>query len=589
MQNLPRDSRRFAWLIYFILVLIWNIPNFIPWERELYPATYWMDMQERLFKCLLLAAIFLSLFSRPWLAWLMSWVVGLWWLPVSVAVRYLNSTQISSNLVGIAMASSPGELHNLILSIPPGILIGLLVWIAFGITGYFYLKRYSELHWERIIRLKISIYATALLAVPLIAESQNKLPATPITERNKQASIDPFEEGDRTIGTDAELPRAFPYELPWAVAQYWRARSVVEASIEKMHGKSPEHSPLARHDGTPDVLVLVIGESSSRHAWNLFNPTEVMTTPRLKARVDSKGDIFPLANVIAQTISTRQAVPSMLTKQPLIWPDGTPNPDATRSILSLAAEAGYSTAWLSNQAAIGQFDGVIAAYAQEASVTAFLNPASFTQQGSYDEILLQPLQRHLQKFSRSFVILHTMGSHFRFEHRYPARFGPFLDPENENEAYRNSIAYTDYFLEKVIAILDKNNRSAVMIYTSDHGQGLPNERCSKPSTNRITADSYEIPALVWLSKSYMSKNPLTPQLLRSHKNEPYTNEAIHETLLDFLNAKKIADTTPTLSTDRSSFIRRAKDKSTRMVVSPGTQWIDYDLVASKDACLIRKQ
>lgn len=589
MQNLSREFRWSAWLIFVILILIWNIPNFIPWERELYPATYWMDMQERLFKCLLLAAIFLSLFSRPWFAWLISWVVILWWLPISVAVRYLNGTQITSNLVGITMASSPGELHNLILSIPSSILVGLLVWNAFGIAVYFILKRYSELCWGRVVRLKILIYAAALLAVPLIAESHNKLPANPVTEQNKQAPIDPFEEGDRPIGTDAELPRAFPYELPWAVAQYWRARSVVVASIEKMHEKPPEHSPLVRHDGAPDVLVLVIGESSSRHAWNLFNPTEAMTTPRLKARMESKGDIFPLANVIAQTISTRQAVPSMLTKQPLIWPDGKPNPDATRSILSLAAEAGYSTAWFSNQAAIGQFDGVIAAYAQEASVTAFLNPASFTQQGSYDEILLQPLQRHLQKFSRSFVVLHTMGSHFRFEHRYPARFGPFFEPKNENEAYRNSITYTDYFLEKVIDILDKNNRSAAMIYTSDHGQGLPNERCNKPSTNRTTADSYEIPVLVWLSKSYMSKNPLTPQLLRAHKNEPYTNEAIHETLLDFLNAEKIADVTPPLSTDRASFIRRATHKSTRMVVSPGTQWIDYDLVASKDACLIKKQ
>lgn len=588
MPFFSREPRRSAWWIFIALILIWNIPNFIPWERELYPATYWMDMQERLFKCLLLSAIFLSLFGRPWLAWLTSWIVGLWWLPISIAVRYLNSTQITSNLVGIAMASSPGELHNLALSIPPGILVGLLAWNACCAAAYFWFRRNPALHWRGVIRLKIFVYSAALLAVPVIAENHNKLPETLVAEQLRQASVDPFEEGDRTIGTDAELPRAFPYELPWAMAQYWRARSVVMASIEKMRDTPPEHSPLARHGEAPDVLVLVIGESSSRHAWHLFNSMEAMTTPHLEARMKSEGGIFPLANVIAQTISTRQAVPSMLTRQPLLWPDGTPNPEATRSILSLASEVGYRTAWFSNQAAIGQFDGVIAAYAQEADITAFLNPASFTQQGSLDEVLLQPLQRHLQKFPRSFVVLHTMGSHFRFEHRYPPRFGPFPNPKNENESYRNSIAYTDHFLEKVIDILGQNNRSAAMIYTSDHGQGLPRERCNKPSTNRVTAESYEIPTLIWLSNSYISKNPLTPQLLQSHKNEPYTNEAIYETLLDFLKAENTANTTSP-SVDRASFIRRTKNRSPRMVVSPGTQWIDFDVAASRDACSIKKQ
>ena len=587
MQIISRQPGRSAWWIFIVLILLWNIPNLIPWERDLYPATYWMDMQERLFKCVLLSAIFLSLFNRPWIAWLTSWIIGLWWLPISIAVRYLSSTQITSNLVGKAMASSPGELHNLALSIPPGIFVELMAWNACCIAVYLWLRRNPAWHWHGMMRLKIFIYSLALLAVPLIAESQNKFPEPHLSEHSRQASIDPFEEGDRTIGTDAELPRAFPYELPWAMAQYWRARSVVVASIDKMHKAPATSTPLVRHADAPDVVVLVIGESSSRHAWHLFNPAEVMTTPQLEARMASKGGIFPLANVVAQTISTRQAVPSMLTRHPLLWPDGKPNPEATRSIISLASNAGYSTAWFSNQAAIGQYDGVIAAYAQEANSTAFLNPSNFIQQGSLDEVLLPPLQRHLQKFPRSFVILHTMGSHFRFEHRYPPNFGPFPNPKNENESYRNSIAYTDGFLKKVIDILESTNRSSAMIYTSDHGQGLPNERCNKPSINRVTTDSYEVPTIIWLSSSYMEDNPLTPRALQSNMNEPYTNGAIYQTLVDFISGPNTAGTTLAPSTDHDSFIRSMEKRLPRMVVSPGTQWVNYDLAASRDACSIK--
>ena len=39
----------YAWLVFWGIVLIWNIPNMIPWERNLYPGTHWLDLQERLF------------------------------------------------------------------------------------------------------------------------------------------------------------------------------------------------------------------------------------------------------------------------------------------------------------------------------------------------------------------------------------------------------------------------------------------------------------------------------------------------------------------------------------------------------------
>ena len=79
-----------VWWAFVFLVIVWNVPNLMPWERGLYPTTYWLDMQERLFKSVLLAAMAMTLFARPWVAWGTSWALCLWWLPISVAVRYVN-------------------------------------------------------------------------------------------------------------------------------------------------------------------------------------------------------------------------------------------------------------------------------------------------------------------------------------------------------------------------------------------------------------------------------------------------------------------------------------------------------------------
>lgn len=569
------------WFVFFVMVIVWNFPNFIPWEKNIYPTTYWLDFQERLFKCVLLAAIFVSLFSRPWVAWLVSWGVGLFWLPISVAVRYISESPINSNLVGMAVASSPGELKNLILSIPSFLVMTIILWNIFCILILFWLKREFKERWPFLIRLKIFLYSGMLLMVPYVALISSNGFDVKNTVSDARASVDIFEEADRAIGSDAELPRAFPYEMVWSIAQYLKAREAVDVVINQ-RTDIPSDAVFFASENSPNLVVLVIGESSSRSAWSVFNPSsDVETTPRLANRFRSGESLFLFSNVVAQSISTRQAVPSMLSADPLIWPDGKPNENAKRSIVTLASRAGYKTAWFSNQAAIGQFDGVIAAYADEADTKAFLNPSSFSQQGSYDEILLPSLQRFIDKNHRAFVILHTLGSHFKFEHRYPAGFGPFSKPINDNMSYRNSISYTDYFLDEVIELVSEKKTSAVVIYVSDHGQGLPGERCEKPTVNRLTIDSYEVPALVWLSEKFKSDHSDVLPVLKGNASFPYTNAVVYQTLIDFMSQKYARNG------NQSLLHASAFSEGVRMVVSPASKWIDFDRAADKNPCLLK--
>jgi glucan phosphoethanolaminetransferase (alkaline phosphatase superfamily) len=560
-----------AWWVFVGIVIILNIPNTIPWERSIYPAAYIIDLQERLIKCAILASLFLSFFSRPWLAWLTGWCLFIWWMPISFATRWLSEAPITGNLVGIALASSPGELMNLAGSIPSIFFPIFLSWNIFCGTIFFFLKSKNEWYWDLGRRIKIFLSCSLLLLVPYIFFGKNWSQSSPATKSSQITSL--FVEGDREIGSDADLPRAFPYELPLAIAQYWQARRVVSSARASLK-PLPDLETLALGPNAPDVVVLVIGESSSRSSWHLFNPSRLAKTQGL----------YPFSNVVAQSTATRQAVPSLLTPQPLLWPDGLPNANATESIISLVSKSGYKSAWLSNQAAIGQFDGIIAAYADEATVQAFLNPSSFFQQGTHDEVLLPALRRQLSKPTKSFIVLHTMGSHFKFEHRYPPGFGIFSTPSDSNQAYQNSIAYTDKILENIIEILEDDSRSAVMLYISDHGQDLPGGRCGKEHVNRVTTDSYEIPALVWLSQSYAQAHPLVPEALRKNAKLPYTAGAVYQTLIDLLTGEVKQDA---VTEGPASLLRSTSLAAPQIVASSTQSWVNYRDAAIRSPCFIK--
>lgn len=567
--------------MFFGIILVLNIPNMLPWERQIYPGTYILDLQERLLKCALIAPLFLALFARPVVAWSVSWLLFLWWLPASFATRWISDAPITANLVGMALASSPGELRNLALSMPVSLLWIFIGWNLFCAVVFFYLKK-TPTRWSGKGRGKIFVVCSSLLLLPHVLNFSTD--AAPVTQEVSRGPVDPFKEADRDIGPEAALPRAFPYELPWAVAQYLQARQVVAAAHSGL-GSAPESQAFAVDATSPDVVVLVIGESSSRKAWRLFYPGQFGATPRMEARLAQGRGLYPFSNVVAQSTATRQAVPSMLTPQPLLWPDGSPNPQATKSIVSLASKSGYFSAWFSNQAAIGRYDGIIATYADEADTTAFLNPASFFQRGTQDEVLLPLLQRHLEKHAKSFVVLHTMGSHFRFDQRYPQGFGPFPDTAILEQTYLNSIAYTDAVLDQIIAALERDGRSAVMLYVSDHGQGLPDAECGKTDINRVTVDSYEVPALVWLSAAYEAAHPMVSQALRKNAQGAYTTAGVHQTLKDLV-AGRVGGESIERPDEAISFLRYSRPDSPRTVIAPDFRTVSFNEAVARNSCFI---
>lgn len=579
LERLPFYKQR-AWLLFCLFVVIFNLPNIPLWSFGEYSDAYIIDIRERLIKCIFISVLYLSFFYKPWVAWLVSWILFLWWLPVSLAVRLISGTSVNANLLGTLAASSLNELDSLFSSVSPKWLMFFLGWNGICLLIYKSLKNKTHCQWSLSLRLVVGSCALFFLCIPYFSIKSQVFETNAALEH----AVDPLAIGDEVVYSDAGLPLAFPFELPWAVSKYLQAKVIVDTSRANL--KLPvEPSHIALTAKSPDVVVLVIGESSSKSAWHLFNSAAALTTPMLEERQRADAGLIAFSNVIAVANLTRQVVPSLLTDEPILKPDGSPNKNATHSIVYLAGKAGYTTTWLSNQSAVGRHDGVIAAYADEADSKIFFNPASSRAQGTHDLVLLPAIKNQIKTNGRNFIVLHTLGSHFTFSHRYPSGFGIHSNAVNFREHYENSIQYTDLVIEGVISLLESSNKSAVMLYVSDHGQGLPDDICGKTELNRITFESYEIPSLVWLSSAYRAKNPESSRILHENKRGGYINTAVYQTLLDLIAPAHFRQNEGVASM-RSSFLVAPKKNEHRSIVSPAKNIVSYEGAVLKNKCFI---
>jgi len=139
---------------------------------------------------------------------------------------------------------------------------------------------------------------------------------------------------------------------------------------------------------------------------------------------------------------------------------------------------------------------------------------------SYDDKLLPVFTAVLNDNSKKrLIVLHTIGSHYRYNLRYPAnfeKFKPALDgsistgsnsakhKELYINAYDNSILYTDHILSKLIHTLSLTQEPALLMYLSDHGENLFDDNRELFLHGTATPSKYEleIPLLVWTSDNY---------------------------------------------------------------------------------------
>lgn len=258
-----------------------------------------------------------------------------------------------------------------------------------------------------------------------------------------------------------------------------------------------------------EVYVLVIGETSRADDWQLFGYGR-HTNPLLTKR----DGLIAYPKTLSESNTTHKSVPLMLS-----WVSAENFADSiytTKSLISAFNEAGFATAYLSNQ---GRNHSFIDFFAREAQRTVFLTDNGHSHQ---DEELLPLLHDFIEQSTNSkiMVILHTYGSHFNYKDRYPSSFSVFLpdktadaDVFNRNElinAYDNSIRFTDYVLNRVIDMLENRQCLSGMIYLSDHGEDIFDDKRNLflHASPVPTYWQIHVPLIIWMSPQFKEAYPM---------------------------------------------------------------------------------
>lgn len=492
--------------------------------------------------------------------------------PIEFWQRFFIGVPTSMHFMAFAVETTWGEIVNFLLAYGVNIIYLYVLWLLIYIVGLREARRLN-LKWRNL-----SICASAIVLAGIIF-AHYLMQGSPawIQADDVESTFD----GRLADGWSRQWEDVFPVNILVAAQRYFLEQEKLEKIQKSLHGKIL-NSRLENEVSAPEIVVLVIGESSVSTRWSLFGYSR-LTNPRL----ESASNIIGFNNVVSISLATRSAVPGAISRQPILLPTGRINQNAEPSIVQIYKEAGYETYWISNQAPFGKFDSSIAIHAREAKFVHFLNPSTYQSSGSLDEILLGPLQNLIEKPGKKFVVLHTLGSHFDYSLRYSEDFNKFSAYKNNssNEKisnnYDNSILYTDYFLSEVISRVRSQDKSAVVAYFSDHGEDLPGGVCEYNGVNRKTAFSYRVPVVFWLSDKYKSQHFDVHGLLLRHSSEPYTTRAISSTLMTLgsirVDQEKVGE--------ESFFVKPDLLKSPRMVAFSEAM-IDFDAVNFKNPCYI---
>ena len=535
-------------------------------------------------------------------------------LPVELYLYAFYGQGISTHHLGIIAETSPAEAMEFLGSkvwLLIGVFVGVLAWF---VTSWIAAWRTRDLDWADVSRpvvlgvlavvavvfaygLKYGVAPPPLASagpaaatVRLVKASDSVEAASEETAAPRPSSI-PHPASLPPLAHWMKLPfdlDSFAHSWPFGLAargvDFYKER-VYLADLNRRSAAFRFHAHLTEPNDDPQVIVMVIGESSRYDRWSL-NGYDRDTNPLLSQETN----LVVLRDVITSVSATRLSVPVIISRKPATQSlkDGF----SEKSFLTAFKEAGYKTFWLSNQISFGKFDTPVSVFAKEADVVDFLNLGGFTDNSNYDEILFGPLKHAVaDPAPKKLIVLHTLGSHWNYSHRYPKQFDKWLPSlygidkpvytdirikDKLNNSYDSSILYTDWFLDHVIGTLKEADKPAAMMYVADHGQTLYDNSCRLAFHGHNTQYEFHVPAFAWYSDSYAERFPDKVTQLRRHRKAKLATENMFHTLLDLGDVRYPDERL------EWSFVNAAFKQHKRYVDSYG--WTDYDNATIKGDC-----
>lgn len=277
-----------------------------------------------------------------------------------------------------------------------------------------------------------------------------------------------------------------------------------------------------------EIYVLILGETARRYNFSLYNYHR-KTNPLL-----AQDSVLAFTNISSASNLTLLSLPIILTRS---TPTNLEAQKSEKCLIKAFEEANFNTYWLSNQPYF--YGNLTYFFPKQAQHFTPLN-TSFDLDGAYDGVLLNEFKKVLQKKEqKQLIILHTIGSHYRYNYRYPKEFEQFIPCNNDDimslrNSYDNTILYTDYLLHELISELKKENATSFLCYLSDHGENLEDNEQKLLFHGSPTPTKYEIeiPLICWASKNYKKNYPIKYNNLQKNINSKISSTNIFHSFLD---------------------------------------------------------
>ncbi len=422
------------------------------------------------------------------------------WLFSLVSLGYycIYRQEFSQSVIFIMFESNPAEASEYFAQYFAWWMVpGLLVYSA---GAFFLWRRIRPLHMSR----KVAWSLVVLILLAVFAYPQLKL----------------YQRKQLTLPQAAEilvrrLEPAVPWQIVFGYSQYRMQLAAMQDLLERNSQIPPLQNLRDANAGLPATLVLVIGESTSRQHMSLYGYAR-QTSPRLESMRD-KLDVFTqVASPRPYTIETLQQILTFADQE---------NPDlylTQPSLMNMMKQAGYKTYWVTNQQTMTKRNTMLTNFSQQMDEQIYLNNSRDQNSREYDGNVLEPFTRILNDSAeRKFIVVHLLGTHMKYEYRYPPEYEVFKDRQGLPDwagtdqvpvinSYDNAVLYNDFVVSRLIESMESAKNRGFLVYFSDHGEDVfdsAGHATLGRNEGKPTVPMYAVPFLLWQSEEWKRLHP----------------------------------------------------------------------------------
>lgn len=441
-------------------------------------------------------------------------VLGLFGMPIEVSSLFLNQMTASPHFIGIILETNWIEASEVLKTAWPLVILVVGIW---GVYWWIVARIENKHVWPQWTRISAGIMAVLLIGISI---SVNKVGM----------------KFEKIYPTDIYLAAHKLHQEKTSVRQLQAQIADFQFGLDLKQDSVEEH------------YIFILGEAARYDHFHI-NGYARNTSPEL----DTIRSLYSFDNIYSQANLTRNSLPLILTRSTIDEPE---RGASERCIAEAFHEGGFQTAWLSNQPLMDFSKRMANEQDYQFEVISGLNGGT----GQYDTIVVSQARQLFDQHStrKSFYLLHLLGSHLKYDQRYPKKYERFtpavqaadgyavLSAKNKEKvvnAYDNTILYTDHVIAEAIRLLQKQKGIRALVYVSDHGENLfDDEReLSVHGSYEGTIHEAHVPCFVWLSEEFKQAYPEKVAALEANLHTQVQSDVLFYSLADMGGLDKIVE------------------------------------------------